>query len=485
MDVTKPGIVVDGQWRCDDGWSTLDVTDPATGKVVGALVRGGQDHVNLAVESARRCFDSDAWRRMPVAERGRLLMKLAAAMLDRADELARIESADVGKPLSQAKGDVRTAARYFEYYAGMADKIQGSTIPVRWGVLDFTLREPHGVCAQIVPWNYPLAMAARGVAPALAAGNCVVVKPAEDASLSLLRLGRLAIEVGFPAGALNVVSGYGAEAGAALARHPGVDHITFTGSVPTGTEIMKMAAEGVRPVALELGGKSPNIVLADADMDLAAGMALRGIILNAGQTCNSCPRLLVHRDAHVALLQQLRARFDALRLGRPEDDLDMGPVVSLRQKRRIESYVDLAREQGAAVTEHGIAPTDRELREGFFVRPAILDGVMPDHRVFREEIFGPVLAVTVFDDIDEAVELANASEYGLNAGVFTKDVSHALQLAHRLRVGQVYINGYGSGGSVEVPFGGFKKSGIGREKGIDGFLNYTQTKSVSAHFAQG
>jgi acyl-CoA reductase-like NAD-dependent aldehyde dehydrogenase len=476
------GLFVDGQSVAGPDAAVIEVVDPATGGVTGTILRGGEAEVDVAVRSARAVFTGNAWRRMPPADRGRLLLGVAAAIRAHEEELAQIESADVGKPISQGRIDVRNTARYFEYYGGMADKVEGTTMPVRWGALDFTIREPYGVSAQIVPWNFPLAMAARGIAPALAAGNTVVAKPAEDASLSLLRLAEIVAASGFPAGAFNVVTGLGPEAGAALVRHPLVAHVTFTGSLVTGTAIMKMAADGMKPVALELGGKSPNIVFADADLELAADTVTRAIVVNAGQICNACPRLLVERRIADAFVERLAARFGRLRLGAPLGDPDVGPVNSQRQRQKIEGAIAEAGAAGVRVDRFGELPGDPALRGGFFVQPALLADVGPSHAAFHDEIFGPVLTITPFDDRDEAVTLANATEYGLNAGIFTQTIDTALDVAQRIDAGQIYINGWGSGGSVEVPFGGYKKSGFGREKGVEGLLHYTQVKSVTAHF---
>jgi len=482
MLAESPAIFVDGR-RASDGGATLDVVDPATGQAYGAIVRGGAAEVDRAVRSAHAAFTTNAWRRMPPADRGRILLRIADAIRSHEDELAPLEARDVGKPLTQARGDVRSTARYFEYYGGMADKIGGETIPVRWGALDLTVREPYGVCAQIIPWNFPLLMGARGIAPALAAGNCVVAKPAEDASLGILRLAELAAEAGLPPGAFNVVTGLGAEAGAALVRHPLVRHVTFTGSVATGKAIMQMAAEGIRPVALELGGKSPNIVFADADLTLAADTVARASLYNAGQVCNGCPRLLVARAVRDELVGRLAKKFDAVRLGDPLDDPDLGPLNSARHRDKVEAAVLAAGHEGAAVHRYAAVPAEPRFAGGFFSRPTLVTEVRAQHRVFHDEIFGPVLTVTAFDDVDEAIELANATEYGLNAGVFTRDLNTAMVVAQRLEAGQVYINGWGTGGGVEVPFGGYKQSGFGREKGFEGLLHYTQVKSITAHFA--
>ncbi len=481
-ETTTRGLFVDGRSVDDRATATLEVIEPASGRVTGTILRGDNAAVDLSVQSARRTFVSNGWRRMAAADRGRLLLAVANAVRAKEEELAAVESTDVGKPLSQARNDVRATARYFEYYGGMADKVEGTTIPVRWGAVDTTLREPYGVSAQIVPWNFPLAMAARGIAPALAAGNTVVVKPAEDASLGVLRLAEIAYDAGLPPGALNVVTGAGAEAGAALVRHALVAHVTFTGSLATGTAILKMAADGVKPVALELGGKSPNIVFADADFDLALDTVVRAIIVNAGQVCNARPRLLVERSFADAFGARLAERFAAVRIGAPMSDPDMGPVNSERQRAKIESAVARAVSDGAKAERFASLPKDPELAGGFFVKPGILTGVTARHSAFHEEIFGPVLTVTPFDTVDEAVALANATDYGLNAGIFTENINTAMHVAQMVEAGQIYINGWGTGGSVEVPFGGFKKSGYGREKGLEGLLHYTQVKSVTTHF---
>lgn len=478
------GLYVDGQMADDvDSMGEIPVVDPATGTEVGRILRGDAEAVDRAVRAADARFRDPTWRRMASADRGRLLSRLAVLIRERETELAGIEAGDVGKPLAQALADVRTAARYFEYYAGMVDKILGGVIPVRWGALDLAVREPHGVCAQIVPWNFPLAMAARGIAPALAAGNCVVAKPAEDASLSLLRLGELAMEAGFPAGALNIVTGLGSEAGAALTAHPLVRHITFTGSVETGRRVMHAAAERIVPVNLELGGKSPVIVFADADLDAAAAAVLRGFIVNAGQTCNACTRLLVDQAVRDPLIEKLTAKLARLRLGHPLDGPDMGPLVSRRQLQRVTEHLNAARMDGLAVNQFGVLDDRADLSGGFFVRPSLIEGAGPDHAAFQDEIFGPCLTVTSFQDEDEAVALANATRYGLVAAIWSRDINRALRLSGEVESGQIYLNGFGTGGSVEVPFGGMKESGIGREKGIDGFLNYTQGKSITAHYA--
>jgi acyl-CoA reductase-like NAD-dependent aldehyde dehydrogenase len=419
---------------------------------------------------------------MAPAERGRIMLRIAQALREKVEELADLESRDNGKPLRQARTDVQVAARYFEFFAGIADKIMGNTIPLGPGFLDYTIREPIGVSAHIVPWNYPIQIGARGVAPALAAGCAVVLKPSSEAPLTALRLGEIALACGLPPGVLNVIPGSGSEAGVALASHPHINQLTFTGSVDVGVAVAKMAAENVVPVVMELGGKSPNVVFADADLDLAAQGVATAIFQNAGQTCSAGSRLLVERSAHGALVDRLAARAKTMRVGPGVSDPDMGPIISRRQLETIERYVQIGTSEGARVAAGGARPSDPGLGRGFFFQPTLLDGVSPDMRVAREEIFGPVLAITAFDDLEEAATYANRSDYGLVAGIWTRDINKAMALASRIRSGQVYVNTYGAGGGVELPFGGYKKSGYGREKGLESLASYTQIKNVCIKF---
>jgi acyl-CoA reductase-like NAD-dependent aldehyde dehydrogenase len=412
-----------------------------------------------------------------------MLFRIADAIRQRAEELADLESRDNGKPLRQARTDVQVAARYFEFFAGAADKIMGNTIPLAPGFLDYTVREPIGVSAQIIPWNYPIQIGARGVAPALAAGCAVVLKPAEDAPMTAIRLGEIALACGVPPGVLNVVPGLGPEAGAALASDPGINQLTFTGSVEVGILVAKMAADNIVPVVMELGGKSPNIVFADADLDVTAQGVANAIFQNAGQTCSAGSRLLVERSAHDALVDRLTTRTKTMRIGAGVSDPDLGPIISKKQLDTIERYVGVGAAEGASVVAGGKRPADPALGKGFFFEPTLLDRVSPDMRVAREEIFGPVLAITTFDDVEQAAELANRSDYGLVAGIWTRDINKALVLASRIKTGQVYVNTYGAGGGVELPFGGYKKSGYGREKGLESLLSYTQVKNVCVKYA--
>jgi aldehyde dehydrogenase (NAD+) len=435
------------------------------------------------MQAAHAALESKAWGGLPPAERGRIMNRIAAAIRERAEELADLESRDNGKPLRQARTDVQVAARYFEFFAGAADKIMGNTIPLGPGYLDYTVREPIGVSAHIVPWNYPIQIGARGVAPALAAGCTVVFKPSSEAPMTALRLGEIGLACGLPPGVLNVVPGTGSEAGAALASDPDINQLTFTGSVDVGVAVAKMAADNVVPVVMELGGKSPNIVFADADLDLTVQGVSNAIFQNAGQTCSAGSRLLVERGAHDALVERLAARAASMRIGPGVSDPDMGPIISKRQLDTIEGYVKVGQGEGASVVAGGARPSDPALAGGYFFQPTLLDRVSADMRVAREEIFGPVLAIIEFDGLDQAAALANRSDYGLLAGIWTTDINKALALASKIKAGQVYVNTYGAGGGVELPFGGYKKSGYGREKGLESLASYTQVKNVCVKFA--
>ena len=476
-------LIIDGQRVAASDGGTFEVYDPSTGDVLATVAKATKADVRRAVQSARAALESKAWAGITPAERGRLLFRMAQAIRDRAEELSTLESRDNGKPLRQARADVQVAARYFEFFAGIADKIMGNTIPLGPGFLDYTIREPIGVSAQIIPWNYPIQIGARGVAPALAAGCTVVLKPAEDAPMTALRLGEIALTCGLPPGVLNVVPGMGPEAGAALASDPDINQLTFTGSVEVGTLVAKMAAVNIVPVVMELGGKSPNIVFADADLELAVQGVANAIFQNAGQTCSAGSRLLVERQVHDAVLARLVSKAKSMRVGPGVSDPDMGPIISKRQLETIEGYVKIGAVEGARIAVGGSRPEDPSLSRGFYYSPTLLDDVAPQMRVAQEEIFGPVLAIISFDELDEAADLANRSQYGLVAGIWTRDINKALSLAARIKAGQVYINTYGAGGGVELPFGGYKKSGYGREKGLEALASYTQLKNVCVKFA--
>ena len=414
-------MFLDGERVWARAGATIDAIDPATAEVFAKVALGDKADVATAVVSAQAAIGT--WAGLAPVRRVRLLNRLAGLLREHSRELAELESLDVGKPLRQAEDDVAAAAGYFEYFAGVADKVFGSSIPLGKGFVDFTLREPLGVSAQIVPWNYPLRLASRGIAPALACGNAVVAKPAAEAGLSIIRLAELAVEAGLPPGVFNVVTG-GRETGAALASHAGINHITFTGSVPTGIAIMKAAADNVVPVTLELGGKSPNIVFADADLERAAASAATTLTQNSAQTCTAPTRLLLEAPAHDRFVELLATRIGTIRLGRGLDNPDMGPVVSERQMQR----------------------------------------------------------VLGFGSMDEAIAVANGTPYGLVTGVWTRDLSRALAVATAVKSGQVRVNGYSVEGSIGLPFGGYKRSGFGREQGVEALANYTQVKNVMINF---
>ena len=394
------GLIIDGQRAPASDGGAIDVPNPSTGERLARVARGTKADIDRAVGAARAAFTSNAWAGITAADRGRVLFRIAQRIRERAEELALLESTDNGKPLRQARTDVQVAARYFDFYGGAADKIMGNTIPVGPGLFDFTVREPIGVSAQIIPWNYPIQIGARGVAPALAAGCVVVLKPAEEAPMTALRLGEIALECGLPPGVLNVVPGYGPEAGAALASHPDINQLTFTGSVEVGIAVAKMAADHIVPVVMELGGKSPNVVFADADLDLAAKGVANAIFQNAGQTCSAGSRLLVERRAHDELVDRLIAHTQKMRIGPGPEDPDLGPIISQKQLDTIERYISIGRDEGAEVIAGGRRPQEPRLQQGFFIEPTLLDRVKPGMRVAQEEIFGPVLAIIPFDDPD-------------------------------------------------------------------------------------
>ena len=456
---------------------TLAITDPATGEVYEQIARGTPQDVDAAVKSSHSCFES-VWQHVTAVERGRLLMKLSMKVAEHADELAAIEQRDCGKPVKQAKADAAALARYFEFYAGAADKLHGETIPYQNGFSVFTWREAFGVVGNIIPWNYPMQIFGRSVGGALAAGNVCVVKPSEDACLSLLRVAQLAAEVGFPGGAINIVTGYGHEVGDAIARHAGIDHISFTGSPRVGTIIQQVAAERHCPVTLELGGKSPQIVFADADLDAAVPVIINAIGQNAGQTCSAGSRLLVDELIYEKLLERLGAAFENLRAGPPAMDLDLGPLIRQSQQQRVWDFLSDAQVAGIPMVAQGKV-VDVAPEGGFYQAPTLLRDVPVHHRLAQEEIFGPVLCAMKFKDEDDAVRIANATQFGLVAGLWTRDGSRQLRLAKRIKSGQVFINNYGAGGGVELPFGGYKASGYGREKGFEALYGFTQLKTVA------
>ena len=456
---------------------TIVMLDPSDGLPYDEIQRSNAADIEQAVAAARQSFDSN-WRKLGAAERGRLLMRLSQKITEHGAELSAIEQRDCGKPTKQANADAAALARYFEFYAGACDKLHGETLPYLDGYSVLTWREPHGVTGHIVPWNYPKQIFGRSVGGALAAGNVCVVKPAEDACLSLIRVAQLAAEVGFPPGVINIVTGYGHEVGDALARHTGIDHISFTGSPSVGTLIQQVAAERHCPVTLELGGKSPQIVFADADLDTAVPAIINAIVQNAGQTCSAGSRVLIEQAIYEPLLARLGQAFEKLRVGPALLDLDVGPLIRQTQQQRVRQFLADAQAAGIQTVAQGQVVTEAPT-SGFYQAPTLLRDVPVAHRVAQEEVFGPVLCAMAFRDEDHAVELANATQFGLVAGVWTADGARQFRMAKRLRSGQVFINNYGAGGGVELPFGGVKSSGHGREKGFEALYGFTTLKTVA------
>lgn len=474
-------LVIDDEEIVDGGGGTDETRDPATGEVVATFALTGEKQADAAVAAARASFDSGVWRRMRPYERGRVLLRIAAGLTARRDELAHLLTLDSGKPLRDSYWEVDCSARFFEFYGGHCDKLQGSSIPLGDNWMDWTLHEPIGVSVHIVPWNYPLQVAVRGIAPALAAGCSVVAKPSVETPASLYDLTCIAREAGLPAGVLNVVTGRGSVVGDRLARHTGVDQLTFTGSVPAGTRVIQAAATHATPTNMELGGKSPQLVFADADFDRALDAITAGMYTHAGQVCDAGTRLLVDERVHDEVVERLRRRICDMRLGHGLDDPDMGPLVSTAQKEEVEEYLKIAEQEGNLLRGASV-PDEPRLAGGNFVQPALATGISNNCRVAQEEIFGPVLAVIPFSDADDAITLANDSDFGLVAGVFTGNIDTAMHAAQELRAGQVWVNSFAVDLDVEFPFGGYKRSGFGREKGLEALSAYLQVKNVCVGF---
>jgi acyl-CoA reductase-like NAD-dependent aldehyde dehydrogenase len=470
-------LLIGGEWRDAQSGATFATWNPATEEPLTEIAEAGEPEVDAAVRAARSAFDEGPWPRMTGAERGAILWKLADLLQANAQELAELESLDAGKPISDTtRIDVPLTIACFRYFAGYADKIEGETIPSRWGSFNYTLREPLGVVACIVPWNYPLLLASYKLAPALACGNAVVLKPATQTPLTALRLGELALEAGIPAGVLNVIPGPGRTCGEALAGHPMVDKVALTGSTATGARVMAAAARNCTKVQLELGGKSPNVIFADADLEKASAGAAFGIFSNKGEICTAGSRLFVESKVHDDVLRRVVERAAKMKQGDPLDPKTrMGPQISKEQRDAVLRYVEIGKKEGARLIAGGGAPED--LPKGWFVKPTIFDDVSNEMTIAREEIFGPVLSVIRFDSFEDLIRKANQTIYGLAAGVWTQDVKKAHRAARLLQAGTVWVNTYNMY-DPSTPFGGFKKSGFGRELGSAAIEEYTQRKSV-------
>ncbi len=478
LDIQPGRLFIGGEWQDAASGETFDTINPATAETLTHVASAAAEDVDRAVRAARTAFEDDAWQKLDARKRGRLLYAIADQLEARADELARLETMDNGKPVREARMiDIKESIDCFRYYAGWADKMGGDVIPVPGPYLNYTRREPVGVCGAIIPWNYPLQMAAWKVAPAIACGNTVVLKPAEQTPLTALELARAAAEAGLPAGVLNVVTGFGDPAGAALVAHPDVDKIAFTGSTAVGKIIQKQAADTLKKVSLELGGKSPNIVLQDADIDAAVKGASMAIFYNTGQACTAGSRLLVHESIRDQFVEKLIKRAAGFVPGDPLDPKTrLGPLVSEEQLDRVMGYIAQGKSEGAELLLGGDR-VEVNGKRGYFVNPTIFGQVESKMTIACEEIFGPVLAVQTFGDLEEAIQIGNATEYGLAAAVWTRDVRNAHYVAHKLRAGTVWINTYHNLDTAS-PFGGYKQSGYGRELGRYALDLYTQVKSV-------
>ena len=472
-------MVIGGQSVDAADGQTFDIVDPARGRTIATAPLGGREDVDRAVAAARAAFDDrKGWANWAAGKRGRSLAKLADLLKKHSDELAWLESRNGGKPISSARGEIIGTSLVFDYYAGAANKIYGRTIPVSKPGLDLTLREPIGVVGLIVPWNFPLLMASWKVAPALAAGNTAVLKPASYTPLTAVRLGELALEAGIPSGVLNVVTGPGGSVGASIAAHPGIGKVAFTGETTTGQEIMRLASANVKKISLELGGKSPNIVFADADLEKFASESPMSVFDNAGQDCCARSRIFVERSVRERVVELFAEATRAVKVGDPADEAtQVGSLISQKQRDRVRDYIEIGLGEGATVVVGGSAPEDPALADGAYLLPTVFDGVDNDMRIAREEIFGPVVSVIPFDTEEEALRLANATPYGLSGSIWSRDIGKAMRAAKALQAGVVSVNS-NSSVHTEAPFGGYKMSGIGRELGMAALDLYTETKNI-------
>jgi len=476
---TVTQMVIGGESVASGDGQTFDIVNPANGQTIATAPLGGKADVDRAVAAAQTAFDDrKGWATWAAGKRGRSLSKLADLLKKHSDELAWLESRNGGKPITSARGEVIGASLVFDYYAGAANKIFGQTIPVSKPGLDLTLREPIGVVGLIVPWNFPLLMASWKVAPALAAGNTAILKPASYTPLTAIRLGELALEAGIPPGVLNVVTGPGGTVGASIAGHPGIGKVAFTGETTTGQEIMQLASSNVKKISLELGGKSPNIVFADADLEKFAKESPYSVFDNCGQDCCARSRIFVERSVHERVVELFADATRNVKVGDPADEAtEVGPLVSTKQRDRVKDYIEIGLGEGATVVVGGEAPDDPALADGAYLLPTVFDGVDNDMRIAREEIFGPVVSVIPFDTEEEALRLANATPYGLSGSIWSRDIGKALRAAKALQAGVISVNS-NSSVHTEAPFGGYKMSGIGRELGMSALELYTETKNV-------
>ncbi|MGH7802155.1 MAG: aldehyde dehydrogenase family protein [Thermodesulfobacteriota bacterium] len=476
----KYKMFVDGKWVSSHTGETWNVINPANQDVIATVPLADEEDARMAIMAARRAFDKGPWRKMSQVERGKLLLALARVIRDYAEELAQLETLNSGKPIRESRMDMSDAADCFEFYGGLADKINGDIVPVPDpNIFAMVLREPVGVVGQIIPWNYPLLMAAWKLAPALATGNCCVLKPAEITPLTALELAKLIKKVGFPDGVVNIINGIGPVAGMELAKNEYVDKIAFTGSTEVGKQLMIAAAGNVKKISLELGGKSPMIVFEDADFPLAVEWVQFGIFVNQGEVCSATSRLYVQDKIHDRFVEELTKRAKRVKIGNPlEEATEMGPIASEKQLNKVMHYIELGRKEGAEIAYGGKRLQNGELKKGFYVSPTIFTNVKNDMKVVQDEIFGPVLTVMKFGEEDEAIELANQTRYGLAAGVFTRNINRAFRITKELRAGILWVNS-SQPCFNQLPWGGYKQSGIGRELGRYAVEEYTQLKQVT------
>jgi betaine-aldehyde dehydrogenase len=478
-DISTLQMVIGGESVDAADGQTFEIVNPATGKVIATAPLGGKEDVDRAVAAAHKAFeDPKGWSSFAAGKRGRTLAKFADLIKKNSEELAQLETRNTGKPITSARGEIIGSSLVFDYYAGAANKIFGQTIPVSKPGIDMTLREPIGVVGLIVPWNFPLLMASWKLGPALAAGNTCILKPASLSPMTAIRVGQLALEAGFPPGVVNVVTGPGGTAGAAIAGHPGIGKVAFTGETTTGQEIMRLASNNVKKVSLELGGKSPNVVYADADLERFAAESPYSVFDNCGQDCCARSRILVERSVHEKVVELFAEATRKIVVGDPADDAtQVGTLVSFKQRDRVRDYIEIGLGEGATIVVGGEAPEDEALKDGAYLMPTVFDNVGNDMRIAKEEIFGPVVSIIPFDTEAEAIRLANATPYGLSGSVWSRDIGKALRTAKGIRAGVLSINS-NSSVHTEAPFGGYKMSGIGRELGMAAIDLYTETKNI-------